>query len=175
MSRQWIRAEWPAPANIVAGTTLRGAEDFEFPAAPQWLDQVHGAAVVDAGSADFDDGPPPADAIVSRRPGELCAIRTADCLPILLCSRDGLEIAAVHAGWRGLAAGVVEATIGAMTHEPGELLAWIGPAISQPAFEVGHEVRARFGYNRHVVTQGIVERLLGSLESELCFPVAHGL
>ena len=145
MSGDWIRAEWPAPANIVAGTTLRGAQDCALPAAPQWLDQVHGARVVRAGSPEFENGRPAADAIFSDRPAELCAVRTADCLPILLCSRDGLEIAAVHAGWRGLAAGVVEATIDSMAHDAGELIAWIGPAISQAAFEVGHEVRERFG------------------------------
>ena len=145
MSGNWLRAEWPAPGNIVAGTTLKGSEDFEFPAEPQWLNQVHGATVVVAGSSDFDDGAPSADAIISSRAGELCAVRTADCLPILLCARDGSEVAAVHAGWRGLAAGVVEATIHRMAQDAEALVAWIGPAISQAAFEVGHEVRDSFG------------------------------
>jgi YfiH family protein len=71
-------------------------------------------------------------------------VRTADCLPILLCSSDGTEVAAVHAGWRGLAAGVIEATIARLRHAPDDLLVWLGPAISQAAFEVGDEVRAAF-------------------------------
>ncbi|NIL94522.1 MAG: peptidoglycan editing factor PgeF [Woeseiaceae bacterium] len=111
----------------------------------QWLKQVHGSRVVHWGSASFDDGPPEADAIVSDLPGSICAVRTADCLPILLCAADGSEIAAIHAGWRGLAGGVVDATLAAMTSAPESLLAWIGPAISQAAFEVGHEVREAFG------------------------------
>jgi len=141
MSNNWIRAEWPAPPGIVAGTTTRRNEAFAFPAEPLWLQQVHGARVVHAGSPDFDDGPPAADAIIANRAGAICVVQTADCLPVLLCSRDGEEIAAIHVGWRGLAAGVVEATIGALTSAPAELIAWFGPAISQPAFEVGGEVR----------------------------------
>jgi len=71
-------------------------------------------------------------------------VRTADCLPVLFCAIDGAGIAAAHAGWRGLAAGVLEATVASMVHDPGDLLAWMGPAISQPAFEVGGEVRQAF-------------------------------
>jgi len=135
-----IRADWPAPPGIIAGTTLRNSE-FELPADPQWLNQVHGIDVVRARSADFAAGAPDADAIVACRGGDICVVKTADCLPVLLCSRDGQEIAAAHAGWRGLAAGVLEATIAAMSSDPIELIAWLGPAISQPAFEVGGEVR----------------------------------
>ena len=143
MSDDWIRADWPAPQGIVAGTTLRDSR-FELPAEPQRLNQVHGARVVRAGTADFDDGPPDADAVVADRPGQICAVRTADCLPVLLCSADGATTAAVHGGWRGLAAGVLEAAVAAMSTPPGEILAWFGPAISQPAFEVGTEVRDAF-------------------------------
>lgn len=143
MSSGWIRADWPAPDGVLAGTTLRGS-NFELPAEPQWLNQVHGADVAYAGSADFDDGPPDADAIVTDRAGVCCAVRTADCLPVLLCSASGTEVAAIHGGWRGLAAGVIEKTIAAMSTPPGDILAWLGPAISQTAFEVGAEVRAAF-------------------------------
>ncbi|MDH3350376.1 MAG: peptidoglycan editing factor PgeF [Gammaproteobacteria bacterium] len=143
MNSGWIRADWPAPGGVLAGTTLRGSR-FELPAEPQWLNQVHGADVVYAGSPDFDEGPPNADAIVTDKAGVCCAVRTADCLPLLLCSAHGTEIAAVHGGWRGLAAGVIEKTIAAMSTPPGNILAWLGPAISQSAFEVGGEVRAAF-------------------------------
>lgn len=143
MSSGWIRADWPAPGGVLAGTTLRDS-NFELPAEPQWLNQVHGAEVVYAGSADFDDGPPDADAIVTDKAGVCCAVRTADCLPVLLCSARGTEVAALHGGWRGLAAGVIEKTVAAMATPPGDILAWLGPAISQPAFEVGAEVRAAF-------------------------------
>lgn len=143
MSAGWIRADWPAPAGIVAGTTLRDSE-YRLPAQPQWLNQVHGARVVHARSPVFAEGPPAADAIVADQPGDICVVCTADCLPVLFCSMDGCEIAAVHGGWRGLAAGIIEETIAAMTAQPGELIAWLGPAISQPAFEVGAEVREAF-------------------------------
>ena len=144
MSDKWIRADWPAPNSIMAGTTTRQDEDFAYPAEPQWLKQVHGRRVVRAGSADFAAGPPSADAIVGGREGDICAVRTADCLPILLCSADGLRFGAVHAGWRGLAAGVVEAAVDALSAPPAEIVAWFGPAISQPAYEVGDEVRDAF-------------------------------
>ena len=84
MSDDWIRAEWPAPGTIVAGTTLRGADDFRFPAEPRWLDQVHGARVVRAGSADFDDGPPAADAVFTAEAGVCVGVVTADCVPVLV-------------------------------------------------------------------------------------------
>ncbi|NNF40848.1 MAG: peptidoglycan editing factor PgeF [Woeseiaceae bacterium] len=143
MTTHWLPAEWPAPANIVAGMTLRGGdiEQLALPGKPCWLTQVHGARVVPVGRYDT---PPEADALVGHKPGDVCAVRTADCLPLLLCATDGTEIAAAHAGWRGLAAGVIEATVASMTHQPGDLLAWMGPAISQPAFEVGGEVREAF-------------------------------
>jgi YfiH family protein len=142
MTSDCIAADWPAPRGIIAGTTLRGA-DFELPAEPRWLNQVHGASVVRWEDVTAGN-PPDADAIVSAGRESLCVVRTADCLPVLLCSRDGSEIAAIHAGWRGLAAGVVEAAISVLRTAPAELLAWFGPAISQPAFEVGDEVREAF-------------------------------
>ncbi len=137
-----LRAEWPAPGNIVAGTTLRGgAHEDLLPGEPCWLHQVHGATVVLAGHF---DAPPDADASVCRTPGIACVVRTADCLPVLFCATDGREIAAAHAGWRGLAAGIIEATVTTMEHDARDLVVWLGPAISQEAFEVGDEVRAAF-------------------------------
>ena len=143
MSASWIAAEWPAPAPVLAGSTLRGGSisDLDLPGEPCWLDQVHGAVVVEAGAYET---PPVADASVGRNLGDVCAVRTADCLPVLLCSSLGREIAAAHCGWRGLAAGVLENTVALMSNKPANLMAWLGPAISQPSFEVGDEVRAAF-------------------------------
>ncbi len=101
---------------------------------------MHGTTVRVAG----DTAPPEADAAIARDPGATTAVLTADCLPILLCADRGDEIAAIHAGWRGLSAGIVAETIVRMKTPPERLLAWLGPAISQPAFEVGDEVRAAF-------------------------------
>ncbi len=144
MSDKWLCADWPAPPGIIAGTTLKGSE-FALPAEPRLLNQVHGARAVRIGSPEFDQAAPEADAVIADRSGDICVVRTADCLPILLCSLDGQEIAAIHAGWRGLAAGIVEATLDEMNTPAGNLIAWFGPAISQAAFEVGTEVRDSFG------------------------------
>jgi YfiH family protein len=143
MSTDWIQADWPAPASIVAGTTLRSGS-FELPGQPQLLQQVHGTRAVRIGSTDFAGDAPKADAAVAGRSGDICVVQTADCLPVLLCSKDGAEIAAAHAGWRGLVAGVIEETIATMSSGSADLLAWFGPAISQRAFEVGSEVRDAF-------------------------------
>ena len=169
---QWLRADWPAPPGIVAGTTLRvgGASDGPYaslnlgahvgddpdavranrrrfvevcglPGEPPWLRQAHGTRVVAPDSA-APAGP--ADAIVADRPGAVCAVLTADCLPVVFASSSGNEIAVAHAGWRGLSAGVLEATVAALAAPARELLAWLGPAISRAAFEVGDEVREVF-------------------------------
>lgn len=144
MSDAVLMADWPAPANIVAGTTTRIGSEADLPAAPQWLKQVHGTRAVVLGTPDFAAGVPEADAVIGRQRGDICAIRSADCLPVLLCSHDGSEVAAAHAGWRGLAAGVLEATVAGMSTNGAELMAWLGPAIAMPAFEVGTEVREAF-------------------------------
>ncbi len=144
MSDRVLPADWPAPANIVAGTTAREGDESDLPAEPSWLQQVHGNRAVVLGSSDFDGAEPAADAVIGRQSGDLCVVRTADCLPVLLCARDGSEIAAIHAGWRGLAAGVIDAAIAQMLTAPAELLAWLGPAIAQASFEVGGEVRDAF-------------------------------
>lgn len=168
----FLPADWPAPAGVVAGTTCRdggvsrgaysslnlashvgddpaavavnrkrASAACGFPSEPRWLRQVHGKNVLRAGAS---AEPAEADAIVASGPGVVCAVLTADCLPVVFASRHGNEVAAAHAGWRGLAAGVLEATVSAMNASPGDLLAWLGPAISQAAFEVGAEVRAAF-------------------------------
>ena len=174
MATDWLEPEWPAPPGVTALTTtrpggvsrgpfasmnlaahvgddadavaanrraLRGA--LELPAEPLWLSQVHGTSVVDAGNGSGET-PPEADASISLVPDRACAVLTADCLPVLLAAKDGGAVAAAHAGWRGLAAGVLEAVVARLGVPPDTLLAWLGPAISQPAYEVGDEVRAAF-------------------------------
>ncbi|OZA28359.1 MAG: multi-copper polyphenol oxidoreductase [Hydrogenophilales bacterium 17-61-9] len=111
----------------------------QLPAEPDWLRQVHGATVVEVGSGWVE-----ADAAFTRQAGSVCAVLTADCLPVLFCDRAGSVVAAAHAGWRGLAGGVLEATVAAMRVPPGEVLAWMGAAIGPQAFEVGDEVRQAF-------------------------------
>lgn len=160
--------DWPVPVGIQSGTTLRsggvsrgphaslnlGVRCGDDPAAVAenrrrldayvghpvaWLDQVHGVAV-----RTDDDPRAEADAVVTREPGRVCAVLTADCLPVLLCSERGDAVGAVHAGWRGLVAGVLERAVEAIDAPPGELLAWLGPAIGPAAFEIGPEVRDAF-------------------------------
>jgi YfiH family protein len=108
---------------------------------PVWLSQIHGIGVADL---DSPVAPGPADAAIARGPGKVCAILTADCLPLLFATDSGDAVAAAHAGWRGLAAGVIEATVRALGAPPGSLLAWLGPAIGPKHFEVGAEVRDTF-------------------------------
>jgi polyphenol oxidase len=133
----------------VAENRRRLRVEAGLPAEPVWLEQVHGVHV-----ADLDAAPDPggtsgrvecADAAFTRRPERVCAILTADCLPVLLAAESGDLVAAAHAGWRGIAGGVIEATVVAVTAAgatPGRLLAWLGPAIGPGHFEVGAEVRA---------------------------------
>jgi len=112
----------------------------QLPNEPAWLRQVHSARVVEIGR----EPNPEADAAYSRQSGQVCAVLTADCLPVLFCDRAGSVVAAAHAGWRGLAGGVLEATVAAMRVPPGEILVWMGAAIGPQAFEVGDEVREAF-------------------------------
>ncbi len=112
------------------------------PVEPLWLAQAHGTAIA---SADVGHRrAPEADVAVSRSPGNVCAVLSADCLPVLLADRRGSIVAAAHAGWRGLASGVLEAAVGSMQTEPADVLAWLGPAIGSDAFEVGPDVHAAF-------------------------------
>ena len=139
-----ITPDWPAPTNVIAGSTMRHTEDGVLPENLRYLNQVHGAVVVPASILRDSDESPDADAVTGQRPGEICAVRTADCLPVLFCSTDGTRVAAAHAGWRGLASGVLENTVAALQSDAGDLMAWMGPAISQANFEVGGEVRDAF-------------------------------
>lgn len=165
-----ILPDWPAPANVSAlQTTRQGGVSVApydslnlgshvgdaplavarnrillnslLPSEPVWLEQVHGIVVADTDGAGCR---PQADACIARRSGSVCVVMTADCLPVLLCDKAGSVVGAAHAGWRGLADGVIEATVLAMEVNPQNLMAWLGPAISQAAFEVGEEVRAAF-------------------------------
>ncbi|MFA7293575.1 MAG: peptidoglycan editing factor PgeF [Rhodocyclaceae bacterium] len=169
----WYVPDWPLPAGVHALQTTRcggvsrapwnsfnlgdhvgdRAEDVAanrallalvLPAQPCWLQQVHGVAVFDADTAIEATPGPQADAVFSRQSGRVCAVMTADCLPVLFCERNGGVVAAAHAGWRGLRAGVLEATLAAMRVAPAQVMAWLGPAIGPAAFEVGAEVRQAF-------------------------------
>lgn len=122
----------------------RLVEACALPGEPKWLNQVHGVRAIESGDPDFDGGPPEADAVFTKRSDDVIAVLTADCLPLLLCSREGSEVAAIHCGWRGLVGGVIANAVAGMSTTPSELLAWLGPAISQTAFEVGSEVRDAF-------------------------------
>jgi YfiH family protein len=132
-------------ANRAALVTLLG-----LPSPPCWLRQVHGTDVFDAdacaGAADAPAGAdePVADAAVTRRPRRVLAILTADCLPVVFCADDGSALGVAHAGWRGLAGGVLEATLAALGVPPARTIAWLGPAIGPSSYEVGEELRAAF-------------------------------
>ena len=170
-----IKPDWPAPPTVRAVATTRHggvspppwdslnlgmhvgdgpaavranrqrlADALELPVQPLWLDQVHGIHVVDAARASAGAQ---ADGSIATLPRVVCAVQTADCLPILLCDRDATAVAALHAGWRGLAGGIVEQGVAALESRgisPASLLAWLGPAIGPAAYEVGDDVRARF-------------------------------
>ncbi len=171
----WIRPDWPAPATVQAISTSRqgGVSTAPWaslnlgnhvddspeavarnraivrqylPASPVWLTQVHGVQVANAAIAPQNSE---ADAITAHTANAVCAVMTADCLPVLLCNQAGTVVGAAHAGWRGLCNGVIEATIQQM-HAPTEtLMAWLGPAIGPSAFEVGDEVRTAFIAHDH--------------------------
>ena len=136
------------PAAVAANRQAL-VERFGLPSAPRWLRQVHGTGVLrlDATGADTPRPAaeePEADAAVTDVPGVVLAILTADCLPVVLAAGDGSEVGAAHAGWRGLAGGVLEATVAAMHTPAARLVAWLGPAAGPAAYEVGPEVRAAF-------------------------------
>jgi YfiH family protein len=121
---------------------------LRLPAGPTWIEQVHGVEVLDLDavtrSGAATAGIPSADAALTRSAGRVCVVQVADCLPVLLAVRDGSAVAAAHAGWRGLAAGVLEATVRSLAVEPARLIAWLGPGIGAEHFEVGEEVRSAF-------------------------------
>jgi len=149
----FIVPDWPAPAGVRAAMTTRAldvarAEDrrrlreaLQLPAEPGWLRQVHGTTVARLPSPGER---PEADASYATAAGTVCVAMAADCLPVLFCDDAGSVVAAAHAGWRGLAAGVLEATVQALPAPPRSLLAWMGAAIGPASFEVGAEVREAF-------------------------------
>lgn len=189
----WLRPNWPAPTQVNACVTTRvgGVSRIPFDSfnlgdhveddplavatnrhllsdalgcAPAWLSQVHGIQVVaaDAGQVAVAD----ASYIVGA--GVACAVLTADCLPVLFCDRAGTRVAAAHAGWRGLAGGVLEATVQAMALPPEQLLAWLGPAIGPAAFEVGAEVREVFvAGHPHAVSAFVPSRNAGRFMADI--------
>ncbi|HTM63645.1 MAG TPA: peptidoglycan editing factor PgeF [Gammaproteobacteria bacterium] len=156
-----IKPDWPAPAHIHAYTTTRqvwgenttGASDataeertqlvslLSLPAEPLWLKQTHSTIAVRAENA--VDGVE-ADASYTSQTGQICLVLTADCLPVLICDKAGKNAAAIHAGWRGLAKGVMESTVHAMDAKPNDLMVWLGPAIGPNKFEVGPDVYQAF-------------------------------
>jgi polyphenol oxidase len=167
-----IYPDWPAPANVHAisssrlGGVSKGNYDglnlaqhvqddakavmqnrlcyqqlAQMPTVPLWLNQVHGIEVAELTPSSKE--PITADACITVSQHHICTVLTADCLPLLICDSEGKQVAAIHAGWRGLAAGIIERTI-ARFSQPKQLLVWLGPAISQAAFEVGPEVRTAF-------------------------------
>lgn len=127
--------------DCVAENRRRVAGALGLPSQPAWLEQMHGTRVVDL---DRHEGDARADAAFTRRPGRVCVVQVADCLPVLLAARAAGAVAAAHAGWRGLVAGVLEATVRALAVPASELVAWLGPAIGTAHFEVGAEVREAF-------------------------------
>ncbi len=131
-------------AGAVAENRRQLAEALALPTAPHWLQQVHGVGVLKVDADTAPAGEAEADASVTDAPDEVLAILTADCLPVVLAAKDGSEIAAAHAGWRGLAAGVLENTLAAMRSAPRDLVVWLGPAAGPRAYEIGEEVRDAF-------------------------------
>ncbi|MGH8668882.1 MAG: peptidoglycan editing factor PgeF [Burkholderiales bacterium] len=140
-----ILPQWPVPAHVRAVMTTRTTRLDEMhavlPREPVWLRQVHGTRVVelDRGNLELEG-----DAAVARKQRTVCAIQVADCMPVLLADEAGTVVGGAHAGWRGLAGGVIEATLAAMRVSPKSVLAWLGPAIGPRVYEVGGEVRAIF-------------------------------
>lgn len=172
MTVNWLQADWPAPDFIKAGTTLRqggvstgvysgfnlathvGDElaaveenrailtrSLNAPDAPQWLEQIHSSKAV---LLPNEETIPKADASYTSKENVVCSVMTADCLPLLITNKQGSCVASIHAGWRGLCDGIIEATIKKLPTEPETLLVWLGPAISADVYEVGEEVYDAF-------------------------------
>lgn len=189
----WILPEWPAPAGVKALITtrnggvsrgpfasfnlgLRAGDDPEavtanrarlrqlLPQEPKWLAQQHGTRVVEV---DGIDDSPRADASIARRPGTVCAIMVADCVPVLFTDHGGTLVAAAHAGWRGLAGGVIENTVRSMGGAPAEILAYLGPGIGPKAFEVGTEVRDAFVARDALAASAFVPERTGKWRADL--------
>ncbi|MSQ54381.1 MAG: peptidoglycan editing factor PgeF [Betaproteobacteria bacterium] len=140
---QVVRPDWGLAPRVQALVTTRATGDLRalLPGEPVWLKQVHATGVVEA---DRVAGRPEADASFTRATGVVCVVGAADCMPVLLAQDDGSVVGAAHAGWRGLCAGVIEATLDAMQADPARTLAWLGPAIGPQVYEVGEEVHAAY-------------------------------
>jgi YfiH family protein len=172
MKPDFIHPEWPAPLNVHALSTRRDGGYSKgpwksmnlgpdcgdemnavarnrarlrnyLPADPQWLRQVHGIKVLPHPGTVSE--PLEGDALVAHSPAQVCAVLTADCLPVVFCNRSGNRVAVAHAGWRGLAGGILQATARAFEDKPENLIAWLGPAIGPLRYEVGDDVRMAFG------------------------------
>jgi len=191
----FIFPDWPAPARVKAVTTTRTGGVSRGPyasfnlgdrvgddaaavrrnrealcaalklsAEPMWLRQVHGTHILDAAhSVIGSEG----DGAWSAQPGAVCAVLTADCLPIFLCDAQGSKVAVLHAGWRGLAAGVIEQGVRAMAGTPEQLLVWLGPAIGPQAFEVGPEVRTAFAQHDQAAVRAFTPTRAGRYLADL--------
>lgn len=194
LPKDWLVPDWPAPPAVRAFSTTRhgGVSVAPFaslnlgdhvgdeaaavaqnralvrrftPAVPHWLQQVHGVEVVTLAGA--PQGVPAADASVSRTPHTVCAMMTADCLPLLFCDQAGRVVGAAHAGWRGLCQGVIEATVTAMQVPPATVMAWLGPAIGPTAFEVGEEVRTAFVGHDAAAARAFTEQGMGKWRADI--------
>ncbi|MBT8084896.1 MAG: peptidoglycan editing factor PgeF [Woeseia sp.] len=192
--RDWLAADWTAPPTVRAGTTFRRggvsqgpyatlnlgghvgddavavAENRQrlvtacyLPGEPQWLEQTHSASII---RLPHDEPMPCADAAVTERAGTVCAVLTADCLPVVFAHHAGGAVGVAHAGWRGLSAGILEATALALG-KPADLVAWLGPAISRAAYEVGDEVRQAFVAHEPAAADCFAKNSAGRWQADL--------
>ena len=150
-------------ANAVAANRARLRAALELGSEPRWLTQVHGIRVLDL---DRERGSE-ADGAVTREAGVVCVVLTADCLPVLLCDREGRRVGVAHAGWRGLLNGVLPAAVAAFGGEPANLIAWLGPAIGQEAYEVGAEVRDAFVARSPAASRRFIKNPRGRWQADL--------
>jgi len=187
--------DWPAPARVRAWVTERGGgastgvyaslnlathvgdspervaanrsllrAGLQLPAEPVWLEQVHGATVLDLDR----DALAPADGAVTSRAGVVCAVLTADCLPVVFATRDGGRVGVAHAGWRGLLSGVLAAAVDALRTPPGEIVAWLGPAIGPASYEVGADVRDAYLARDPGAAAAFTPNSRGRWQADLC-------
>lgn len=198
---RFLAADWPAPHQVEAYTTLRCGgysrgdydsfniamhvgdnpdhvvanrdllkQELALPNDPLWLHQVHGTRVIEAGQCQD----PRADGMVCFGPGKVCAVLTADCVPVFFCDRDATRVGIAHAGWRGLAAGIIEETITALQCCASELMVWLGPAIGPHAYQVGDEVREVFVANDDIYAPAFLPDGLGTWRADL-YCIVHKL
>jgi YfiH family protein len=154
--------DWPAPQNIQAFTTTKNTiiEELNLPSKPIYLNQVHGSHVI---NLDAEINILEADAVFTRNINTLCVVKSADCLPILLCDKEGSNVAAIHAGWRGLERGVIESTLQKLPVSSENLLVWLGPAIGPKVYEVGQDVREKFPHSDNAFISLSSEKYLCNL------------